>query len=79
MVPIHGEYAVDVMPLTQVVIDSAAATTQPWRIPLLPELPAPLGLFGVTDPEGVTWRPVPGPSPTASRFASMSWRPVTTA
>ncbi|MET7980600.1 hypothetical protein ABZW44_48180 [Streptomyces mirabilis] len=41
MVPTHGEYAVDVMPLTQVVIDSAAATAQPWRIPL-PGGPAPL-------------------------------------
>lgn len=60
MVPTHSEYAVDVMPLTQVVIDSAAATAQPWRIPL---------------PGG----PSRGPSPMASRLASMSRRPVTTA
>jgi pimeloyl-ACP methyl ester carboxylesterase len=55
MVPTHGENAIDVMPLTQVLIDGAAGTDQPWRIPPLPELPAPHGLFGVTDPEDIAW------------------------
>ncbi|WP_413757238.1 alpha/beta fold hydrolase [Streptomyces sp. MMBL 11-3] len=55
MVPVHGESAVDVMPLTQALIDGAAATAEPWRIPPLPELPAPYGLFGVTDPDDVAW------------------------
>ncbi|MFD8738626.1 alpha/beta fold hydrolase [Streptomyces sp. NPDC059618] len=55
MVPTHGETAIDVMPITQVLIDRAAAGAQPWRIPPLPELPAPLGLFGVTDPDDIAW------------------------
>jgi pimeloyl-ACP methyl ester carboxylesterase len=55
MVPTHGENAIDVLPLTQFLIDGAAATAQPWRIPPLPELPAPLGLFGVTDPDDIAW------------------------
>lgn len=55
MVPADGETAVDVMPFTQTLIDAAATTAQPWRIPPLPELPAPLGLFGVTDPDDVAW------------------------
>ncbi|WP_344415794.1 alpha/beta fold hydrolase [Pseudonocardia ailaonensis] len=48
MALIHGESALDVMPITQMMIDDAAATDQPWRIPPLPEMPAPHGLFGVT-------------------------------
>ncbi|MFC1432501.1 alpha/beta fold hydrolase [Streptacidiphilus sp. N1-3] len=55
MVPTHGENAIDVMPLTQSLIDSAAATAQPWRIPPLPQFPAPFGLFGVTDPDDTAW------------------------
>ncbi|MFC1406349.1 MULTISPECIES: alpha/beta fold hydrolase [Streptacidiphilus] len=55
MVPTHGENAIDVMPLTQGMIDGAAADAQPWRIPPLPEFPAPLGLFGVTDPDDLVW------------------------
>jgi pimeloyl-ACP methyl ester carboxylesterase len=55
MVPTHGETAVDVMPVTQTMIDAAAGGAQPWRIPPLPEFPAPLGLFGVTDPDDVAW------------------------
>ncbi|WP_333770753.1 alpha/beta fold hydrolase [Streptomyces sp. IBSBF 2435] len=55
MVPVHGENAIDVMPLTQALIDGAAATAEPWRIPPLPEHPAPLGLFGVTDPGDTAW------------------------
>lgn len=55
MVPTHGENAIDAMPITQLLIDDAAATAQPWRIPPLPEFPAPLGLFGVTDPDDLAW------------------------
>ncbi|WP_371483449.1 alpha/beta fold hydrolase [Kitasatospora sp. NBC_00315] len=55
MVPTHGENAVDVMPVTQIMIDGAAGSAHPWRIPPLPEFPAPLGLFGVTDPGDIAW------------------------
>lgn len=55
MVPTHGENAVDVLPVTQAMIDAAATAAEPWRIPPPPELPAPLGLFGVTDPDDVAW------------------------
>ncbi|WP_330281058.1 alpha/beta hydrolase [Streptomyces sp. NBC_00588] len=55
MVPRDGETAVDVQPVTQQLIDLAAQTDSAWRIPPLPEQPAPLGLFGVTDPADVAW------------------------
>lgn len=55
MVPDDGETAIDVMPFAQGMIDRAATTDTPWRIPPLPELPAPYGLFGVTDPADVAW------------------------
>jgi pimeloyl-ACP methyl ester carboxylesterase len=55
MVPTHGENAIDALPLTQLLIDGAAATAEPWRIPPLPEFPAPGGLFGVTDPDDAVW------------------------
>jgi len=55
MVPADGETAIDVMPVVQVTIDLAARTDVPWRIPPLPELPAPRGLFGVTDPADAAW------------------------
>ncbi|WP_305786740.1 alpha/beta fold hydrolase [Symbioplanes lichenis] len=55
MVPVDGETATDVMPITRTLLDRAAATATPWRIPPLPELPAPYGLFGVTDPDDVAW------------------------
>ncbi|GAA5113640.1 alpha/beta fold hydrolase [Pseudonocardia adelaidensis] len=55
VVPAHGETAVDVMPVTQLMIDRAAGGDEPWRIPPMPELPAPRGLFGVTDPADVAW------------------------
>lgn len=52
MVPEDGETAADVQPITQVLIDRAAPG---WRVPPLPEMPPPLGLFGVTDPADVAW------------------------
>ncbi|MQY33801.1 hypothetical protein SRB17_17660 [Streptomyces sp. RB17] len=56
MVPQHGETAVDVQPMTQDhLIDLAAKSGRGRRIPPLPEMPAPLGLFGVTDPADVAW------------------------
>ncbi|MEU7870352.1 alpha/beta hydrolase [Dactylosporangium sp. NPDC049140] len=55
MVPRDGESAIDVMPVTQFLIDQAAASGPGWRIPPLPEQPPPLGLFGVTDPTDVAW------------------------
>jgi pimeloyl-ACP methyl ester carboxylesterase len=54
MVPVDGETAVDVMPVTQVMIDLAAKAGSDWRIPP-PEYPGSLGLFGVTDPADVAW------------------------
>ncbi|MFJ6835671.1 alpha/beta fold hydrolase [Streptomyces sp. NPDC091209] len=55
MVPTHGENAIDVMPLTRALIDGAADSVEPWRIPPLPEFPAPFGLCGVTDPDDIAW------------------------
>lgn len=55
MVPEHGETAVDVQPLTRHLIDQAARSGSGWRVPPLPEMPAPHGLFGVTDPVDVAW------------------------
>jgi pimeloyl-ACP methyl ester carboxylesterase len=55
MVPRDGETAVDVQPMTQNLIDLAAKSGNGWRIPPLPQQPAPLGLFGVTDPADVAW------------------------
>lgn len=52
MVPVDGENAVDVQPMTQTLIDNA---TDGWRIPPFPEFPPPRGLFGVTDPADVAW------------------------
>ncbi|WFE26637.1 alpha/beta fold hydrolase [Solwaraspora sp. WMMD791] len=54
MVPTDGENAIDVIPLTQFLIDQAAQTDAPWRIPPLPEQPD-TGLFGVTDPADKAW------------------------
>ncbi|MFG3025572.1 alpha/beta fold hydrolase [Streptomyces sp. NPDC048254] len=55
MVPEHGESAADAQPVSQVLIDRALASGSGWRVPPLPELPPPHGLFGVTDPADVAW------------------------
>ncbi|MET7683767.1 alpha/beta hydrolase family protein [Streptomyces sp. NPDC005423] len=55
MVPRDGESAVDVQPMSQALIDLALRSDSGWRVPPLPELPPPMGLFGVTDPADVAW------------------------
>ncbi|MFJ5292332.1 MULTISPECIES: alpha/beta hydrolase [unclassified Streptomyces] len=55
MVPEDGESAADVMPITQPLIDLALRSDSGWRVPPLPEMPPPMGLFGVTDPADVAW------------------------
>jgi pimeloyl-ACP methyl ester carboxylesterase len=55
MVPAHGETAADVQPATPALIDRALASESGWRVPPLPELPPPHGLFGVTDPADAAW------------------------
>ncbi|MFJ5227095.1 alpha/beta fold hydrolase [Streptomyces sp. NPDC088400] len=55
MVPEDGESAADVMSTAQVLIDRAAKSETGWRVPPLPEMPPPVGLFGVTDPADVAW------------------------
>ncbi|MGQ4447018.1 alpha/beta hydrolase [Streptomyces griseus] len=55
MVPADGESALDVMPHTRYLLDLAASSDAPWRIPPLPEGPPPAGLFGVTDPADQAW------------------------
>ncbi|HEX4791777.1 MAG TPA: alpha/beta hydrolase, partial [Actinospica sp.] len=55
MVPLHDETALDVMPGTRHLIDLAVKSDSGWRIPPMPELPPPLGLFGVTDPADIAW------------------------
>ncbi len=55
MVPADGESVLDVIPLTRHLLALAADSDTPWRIPPMPEGPAPMGLFGVTDPEDKAW------------------------
>ena len=55
MVPEDGETAVDAQPVSQIMIDQAAQSGHGWRIPPLPQLPPPAGLFGVTDPADLAW------------------------
>ncbi|MFC9051180.1 alpha/beta fold hydrolase [Streptomyces anthocyanicus] len=55
MVPEDGESAADVHPVTQRLIELAEKSESGWRVPPMPEQPAPLGLFGVTDPADVAW------------------------
>jgi pimeloyl-ACP methyl ester carboxylesterase len=49
MVPRDGESALDVMPVTQHLIDQAAESATPWRIPPMSRS------FGVTDPADLDW------------------------
>jgi len=49
MVPRDGESALDVLPVTQQLIDEAAAGDTPWRIPPMSRS------FGVTDPADLAW------------------------
>ena len=53
MVPEDGETAIDAMPVTQMLIDLAAASEVPWRIPAFPETAD--GWFGVSDPGDLAW------------------------
>ncbi|HEY4454935.1 MAG TPA: alpha/beta hydrolase [Pseudonocardiaceae bacterium] len=53
MVPVDGETAVDIHPITAKLIELAAQSEGGWRVPPLPE--TPLGLFGITDPEDKAW------------------------
>jgi pimeloyl-ACP methyl ester carboxylesterase len=55
MVPEDGETAVDVMSVNRYAVDAAHSSADGWRVPPLPEQPAPYGLFGVTDPADVAW------------------------
>ncbi|MCX5166454.1 alpha/beta fold hydrolase [Streptomyces antibioticus] len=55
MVPEDGESAVDVQPVTRHLIELAEKSESGWRVPPMPEQPAPFGLFGVTDPADVAW------------------------
>ncbi|MGW5651973.1 alpha/beta fold hydrolase [Streptomyces humi] len=55
MDPEDGETAADVQPATQAVIDRALASESGWRVPPLPELPPPYGLFGVTEAADLAW------------------------
>ncbi|MGW2514580.1 alpha/beta fold hydrolase [Streptomyces scopuliridis] len=55
MVPEDGESAADVLPVTQALIDLAVKSDSGWRVPPLPEMPPPSGLFGVTDPADAAW------------------------
>jgi pimeloyl-ACP methyl ester carboxylesterase len=49
MVPRDGENAVDVLPVTQQLIDRAAESESPWRLPPMSRS------FGVTDPADLAW------------------------
>jgi pimeloyl-ACP methyl ester carboxylesterase len=55
MVPVDGENAVDIMPISQGLVDAALSSESGWRIPPLPQMPPPFGLFGVTEPADVEW------------------------
>ncbi|MFD6619562.1 alpha/beta fold hydrolase [Streptomyces albidoflavus] len=55
MVPEDGESALDVQPVTRQLVEAALQSDSGWRVPPLPEQPAPFGLFGVTDPADIAW------------------------
>ena len=50
MDPIDGQAGVDIVPAAQGLIDEAAASAVPWRIP-----PLPPQFFGVVEPADVAW------------------------
>ncbi|BCJ51900.1 esterase [Actinoplanes sp. NBRC 14428] len=50
MDPTDGQAALDVAPAAQSLIDEAAASDAPWRLP-----PLPPAFFGVTEPADVAW------------------------
>jgi pimeloyl-ACP methyl ester carboxylesterase len=52
MVPEDGETVIDVQPMAAQLAELAA---DGWRVPPIPERPAPYGLFGVTDPADLAW------------------------
>ncbi|MEU6199174.1 alpha/beta fold hydrolase [Streptomyces sp. NPDC047061] len=55
MVPEHGDTAADIQPVSRTLIERALASDSGWRVPPLPELPPPHGLFGVTEAADVAW------------------------
>ncbi|MFE6685194.1 alpha/beta fold hydrolase [Streptomyces sp. NPDC057743] len=55
MVPEDGESAADVQPAVRHLIELAETSESGWRVPPMPEQPAPLGLFGVTEPADIAW------------------------
>lgn len=55
MVPENGENAIDIMPVSQYLVDLALGSESGWRIPVKLESPPPFGLFGVTEPADVDW------------------------
>ncbi|MFK0292802.1 alpha/beta fold hydrolase [Streptomyces sp. NPDC090442] len=55
MVPKDGESAADVQPAVRQLIELAETSESGWRVPPMPEQPAPFGLFGVTEPADVAW------------------------
>lgn len=55
MVPEDGESAADAQTATRTLINLAVTSGSGWRIPPQPEMPPPLGLFGVTGPADAAW------------------------
>jgi pimeloyl-ACP methyl ester carboxylesterase len=56
MVPADGEAATDLYPdLIGYLLGLAEASGTDWLVPPLPEMPPPVGLFGVNDPADKEW------------------------
>lgn len=53
--PQDGETAIDALPRLQRLIDLAARSEHPWRIPPPSERPPPVGLLGVVAPDDIAW------------------------
>ncbi|WP_329045104.1 alpha/beta hydrolase [Amycolatopsis sp. NBC_01488] len=53
--PKDGETAIDALPRLQRLIDLAAKSANPWRIPPPSEQPPPVGLLGVVAPADIAW------------------------